>query len=240
MLTALETGVRGGKWHALIDKVYSRRNLLVAFAKVAAKGGGPGVDHVTIEMFEARLDENLDRLSEDLRSNRYRPQAIKRVWIPKPGRREKRPLGIPTVRDRVVQAALKQVIEPIFERDFAAHSYGFRPGSGCKDALRQVDELLKAGHCYVVDADLQSYFDTISHDRLLDLIGTKISDSRILSLIGSFLQQQVLETAQHWTPVQGTPQGAVVSPLLSNIFLDPLDHLMEAAAFRWFVTPTTS
>lgn len=231
MLTALEKGVRGGKWHALIDKVYSLRNLRAAFCNVAANGGSPGVDHVTIEMFEARLDENLDRLSTDLRSNRYRPQAIKRVWIAKPGRREKRPLGIPTVRDRVVQAALKQVIEPIFERDFASHSYGFRPGYGCKDALRRVDELLRAENHFVVDADLKSYFDTISHDRLLALMRTKISDSRILALIGSFLNQRVLETARHWIPEQGTPQGAVMSPLLSNIFLDPLDHVMEATGF---------
>ena len=120
MLTALETGVKGGKWHALIDKVYSVKNLRAAFSKIAANGGSPGVDHVTIEMFEAGLEENLERLSEELRTNRYRPQAIKRVWIPKPGRREKRPLGIPTVRDRVVQAALKHAIEPIFEREFAS------------------------------------------------------------------------------------------------------------------------
>ena len=231
MLTALETGVRGGKWHALIDKVYSEKNLRAAFTKVAANRGGSGVDHVSIEMFEARLDENLARLSEDLRHNRYSPKAIKRVWIPKPGRREKRSLGIPTVRDRVVQAALKQVLEPIFERDFAAHSYGFRPGYGCKDALRRVDELLKSGNHFVVDADLQSYFDTISHDRLLALIRSKISDSRILDLVRVFLEQRVLETGRDWTPEEGTPQGAVISPLLSNIFLDALDHLMESAGF---------
>jgi RNA-directed DNA polymerase len=156
MLTALENGVKGGKWYSLMDKVYSLSNLRAAFASVKANKGKPGVDHETIEMFEARLEENLCRLAESLRSGKYRPQPIKRVWIPKPGMSEKRPLGIPTVRDRVVQAALRNVSEPIFEKGFATHSYGFRPGRGCKDALRRVDALLKAGHHFVVDADFKS------------------------------------------------------------------------------------
>lgn len=232
MLTALETGVKGGKWHALIDKVYSRRNLKAAFLKVQANGGKPGVDRITIEMFANRLDKNLELLSQDLRTGRYRPHPIKRVWIPKPGRTEKRPLGIPTVRDRVAQAALLDVLEPIFERDFAPQRYGFRPGRGCKDALRRVDELLKQGYVHVLDADLQSYFDTIDHDRLLELVAVKVSDSRVLSLVESFLDQRVLDSARSWTPELGTPQGAVISPLLSNIFLDPLDHLMASAGFE--------
>ena len=120
--------------------------------------------------FEIRVDENLKRLSEELRSGNYRPQQIRRHYIPKPGTQEKRPLGIPTVRDRVVQTALRMVLEPIFEHEFAEHSYGFRPGRGCKDALRRVDELLKAGYTYIVDADLKSYFDTIPHDRLMALM----------------------------------------------------------------------
>jgi RNA-directed DNA polymerase len=152
--------------------------------------------------------------------------------IPKPGSREQRPLGIPTVRDRVVQTALRDVMEPVFERDFAEHSYGFRPGRGCKDALRQVDALLKAGYVYVVDADLKSYFDTIPHDRLLMRIGEKISDSRMLTLIEAFLKQGVMDGLREWTPEEGSPQGAVISPLLSNIYLDPLDHLMAAAGFE--------
>jgi RNA-directed DNA polymerase len=151
--------------------------------------------------------------------------------IPKPGSREQRPLGIPTVRDRVVQTALRDVMEPVFERDFAEHSYGFRPERGCKDALRRVDALLKAGYVYVVDADLKSYFDTIPHDRLLMRIGEKISDSRILALIEAFLKQGVMDGLREWTPEEGSPQGAVISPLLSNIYLDPLDHLMAAAGF---------
>jgi RNA-directed DNA polymerase len=150
----------------------------------------------------------LKRLSEELRTGTYRPQAIRRHDIAKPGSQEKRPLGIPTVRDRVVQTALRLVLEPIFERDFARHSYGFRPGRGCKDALRRVDELLKSGHIHVVDADLQSYFDTIPKDRLLARIGQKVSDGRTVTLIEAFLDQGVLDGLDEWTPEQGTPQGA--------------------------------
>jgi RNA-directed DNA polymerase len=138
-----------------------------------------------------------------------------------------RPLGIPAVRDRVVQSALRNVIEPIFERDFAPQSYGFRPGKGCKEALRQVDRLLKSGHDWVVDADLKSYFDTIPHGKLMERVSQKIADGRILALIQSLLKAGVMESVKGWQPSeQGTPQGAVVSPLLANIYLDALDWKM--------------
>jgi RNA-directed DNA polymerase len=143
-----------------------------------------------------------------------------------------RPLGIRTVLDRVVQTALRMVLEPIYERDFAAQSYGFRPGMGCKDALRRVDELLKAGYDHVVDADLKSYFDTMPKDRLMALVASKVADGRIRALVEAFLGQSVLEDTQEWVPEQGTPQGAVISPLLSNIYLDPLDHVMAAKGFE--------
>jgi RNA-directed DNA polymerase len=232
MLTALEQGVKGGKWFSLIDKAYSQRTLEAAFSQVAANKGAAGVDHVTVTMFSNRLEANLKNLSEGLRSGDYRPQQIRRHYIPKPGSKEKRPLGIPTVRDRVVQTAVLMTLEPIFERDFAEHSYGFRPGRGCKDALRRVDELLKAGHTYIVDADLKSYFDTIPHDRLLALMGQKVSDGRVLSLIESFLKQGVLDGLREWTPEEGSPQGGCISPLLSNIYLNPLDHLMTEQGFE--------
>jgi RNA-directed DNA polymerase len=232
MLTALIQGVKGGKWFSLIDKVHPERTLHAAFSQVAANKGAAGVDHVTITMFEARRDEELRQLSEQLRNDTYRPQAIRRHYIPKPGTQEKRPLGIPTVRDRVVQTALRLVIEPIFEHEFAEHSYGFRPKRGCKDALRRVDELLKSGYCYVVDADLKSYFDTIPHDHLVALVGQKVSDGRVLNLIKAFLKQGVLDDLQEWTPEMGSPQGAVISPLLSNIYLNPLDHLMAQQGFE--------
>jgi RNA-directed DNA polymerase len=232
MLAALEQGVKGGRWHSLIDKLYPVPTLRAAFAAVKANRGAAGVDHVSIERYASDLDVNLERLSESLKIGTYRPQAIRRHFIPKPGSQEKRPLGIPTIQDRVVQTALRMVLEPIYEKDFAAQSYGFRPGMGCKDGLRRVDELLKAGYVHVVDADLKSYFDTIPKDRLLALVAGKVADGRILKLVEAFLGQSVLEDAQEWVPEQGTPQGAVISPLLSNIYLDPLDHLMAGRGFE--------
>jgi RNA-directed DNA polymerase len=232
MLTALETGVKGGKWFSLIDKVTPERTLRAAFQKVAANQGAAGVDHVTIPMFEAHRDEELRRLSEQLRNGTYRPQAIRRHSIPKPGSQELRPLGIPTIRDRVVQTALRMVLEPIVEREFAEPSYGFRPGRGCNDARRRVDELLKAGYTDVVDADLKSYFDTIPHDRLMALVGPKVSDGRVLSLTEAFLKQGVLDGLREGTPEMGSPQGAVISPLLSNVYLNPLDHRMAQEGFE--------
>ena len=232
LLTALDTGVKGGQWFSLIDKVYRERNLFAAFRKVAANDGAAGVDHVSIERFDERLISNLRELSNQLQNGTYRPQAIRRQYIPKPGSKELRPLGIPTVRDRVVQTALRNVLEPIFEKDFAEQSYGFRPGRGCKDALARVDALLKNGYTHVVDADLKSYFDTIPHEELMALIENKVSDGRVLDLIRMFLKQQVLDDLSTWTPEKGSPQGAVVSPLLSNIYLDPLDHLVAERGFE--------
>jgi len=231
-LTALDRGVKGGQWFSLIDKVYAPRNLRAAFAHGKANRGSAGVDHVTIAQVEAHLDEDLDRLCGSLRDGTYRPQAIRRAWIPKPGSPEKRPLGIPTVRDRVVQTALRNVLEPIFERDFAEHSYGFRPRRGAKDALRRVDGLLRAGYTWVVDADLKSYFGSIPRDRLLERVRAKVSDGRILVLVEAYLCQGVLDGLESWTPTAGTPQGAVISPLLSNLYLDPLDPLMAARGFE--------
>jgi RNA-directed DNA polymerase len=232
MLTALETGVKGGRWHTLIDKVFSRTNLFVAASKVVAHQGAPGVDHVSVEAYESRLLAEVDQLGAQLRNETYRPQAVRRVRIPKPGTRETRPLGIPTVRDRVVQTALLHVLEPIFDMTFAEHSYGFRHHRGCHDALRRVEALLDQGHVWVVDADLKSYFDTIPHERLMDRIREKVSDRRILKLVEQFLQQGVMEDLALWTPEEGTPQGAVISPLLANIYLTPLDHLVAAHGFE--------
>lgn len=232
MLTALEQGVQGGLWYSLIDKVYNRRNLHAAYVKVAANQGAAGVDHVTVEHFSRQAEDNLKELEEQLRQDRLRAQPIRRVWIPKPGSTEKRPLGIPTVRDRVVQTALVHVLEPIFERDFAPTSYGFRPGRGCQPALDRVEELLQAGYTFVVDADLRSYFDSIPHERLLQRIGEKVADGRLLRLIESFLKAGILEGLQEWTPVSGAPQGAVLSPLLSNVYLDPLDQLMRSSGIE--------
>jgi RNA-directed DNA polymerase len=232
MLTALEQGVKGDCWFSLMDKVYSERNLRAAFAKAAANEGAPGVDHVTVKQFERDVDLRVERLHEELRTGMYRPQAIRRVNIPKPGSRETRPLGIPTVRDRVVQGAVRHAIEPIFEREFAEHSYGFRPRRGCKDALYRVDRLLSEGYVHVVDVDLKSYFDTIPHDRLMSLVRERIADSKVLTLMESFLKADIMDGLREWTPEAGAPQGAVLSPLLSNIYLNPLDHHMAQEGFE--------
>ena len=232
MLDALERGVKGGKWFALWDKVFAPSTLASSWARVQANKGSAGVDGVTIGRFERDVEANLKATSAALREGRFFPQKVRRVWIPKAGSKELRPLGIPTVCDRVVQGALRAVMEPIFERDFSERSYGFRPGRSCKDALRRVDELLDAGKTWVVDADIKGYFDSIPHDRLMELVAKKISDGSVLKLVGKYLEAQVLDGLKSWTPEAGSPQGAIISPLLSNIYLDPLDHEMAAAGME--------
>jgi RNA-directed DNA polymerase len=231
MLTTLEQGVRGGRWHTLIDKAYAPLNLFAASASVIGNRGAAGVDHQTVENFAANRIKELDRLHDCLRTDSYRPQAVRRVWMPKPGSSEQRPLGVPTVRDRVVQTALLHVLEPIFDATFSPSSYGFRHGRGCHHALERVEELLAAGYQYVVDADLKSYFDTIPKARLMARIREKVSDSRVLRLVEMYLEQGVLDGLREWTPETGTPQGAVLSPLLANIYLNPLEHLLADAGF---------
>ena len=239
MLAALENGVKGGKWFSLIDKVYRPATLLAAWQKVAANAGAAGVDGQSVEQFAARAETYLEELGESLKTGSYKPLAVRRVEIPK-GSGKLRPLGIPAVKDRIVQTALKLVIEPIFEREFLDMSYGFRPGRGCKDALRKVDRLLKEGYTHVVDADLSSYFDTIPHERLMERVGERVSDGRLLQLIEAFLHQDIVKGLERWTPIGGTPQGAVISPLLANIYLHPLDVVCGSAVIGWCATLMTS
>lgn len=233
MLAALEKGLKGNKWFSLIDKVWSERTLGLAWEKVLANAGACGVDGITIGRFAKDSQSRLLAVKEQLKRGTYQPKPVKRVWIPKPGSAEKRPLGIPTVTDRVVQAAVRMVIEPIFENRFAGQSYGFRPGRGCKDALRRVEELLRAGHTHVVEVDIKGYFDTIPHDRLMALVREHIADGRVLGIIGGFLKQGVIEgTDWQEAKEEGTPQGGVISPLLANIYLDPLDWLMARSGLE--------
>jgi RNA-directed DNA polymerase len=234
MVDALEGGVKGGKWHSLIDKVWAERTLSAAWRRVERKGGSGGVDGESIRDFKREALTRLSSLSEQLLQGRYEPMAIRRVYIPKLGSHELRPLGIPTIRDRVVQTALRSVIEPIFERDFSDHSYGFRPGRSTKDALKRVDGLLGEGQTWVVDVDITRYFDTIPHGTLMQEIEKKIADGRVLNLIERYLKQDVLEATPSMVTDEGrgTPQGAVISPLLANIYLDPIDKAMESEGYE--------
>lgn len=210
-----------------MPSVCSFRNLLSAFCRVQANRGAPGIDHETIAMFESNLKSNLYWLSFHLRTGAYRPQTLRRVWIPKPGTKNKRPIGIPTVKDRVVQSALSNALMPIFENGFSGHSFGFRPGRNCKKTLLAVDSLLDRGLRYVIDADFKAFFVTIPHDRLIERVKSKLADRNVLNLVSAFIAQQVSDN-NHIPPIEvAIPQGSGLSPLLANIYLDPLDHLIE-------------
>jgi len=231
MLAALGNGVKGGRWFSLIDKVYRIETLKQAWQKVAANAGAAGVDGQSVKQFGDRAEMYLKELSIALERGSYRPMPVRRVEISKGGGKL-RPLGIPVVKDRIVQTALKFVVEPIFEREFLKMSYGFRPGLGCKDALGEVERWLKEGYSFVVDADLKSYFDTIDHERLMERVKEQVSDGRVLELIEAYLHQDIIKEMEQWTPVGGTPQGAVISPLLANIYLHPLDCQMRQKGYR--------
>lgn len=230
MLAALVNGVKGGKWFSLMDKVYALATLNTAWRQVRMNKGSHGVDGMSIERFAAKEGQYLLELQQALKGGSYQPLPVKRVFIPKAGG-GKRPLGIPVVKDRIVQTALKMVIEPIFENEFVNHSYGFRPLRGCKLALREVDGCLKAGQTWVVDADLKSYFDSIPHTQLMAEVEKLISDGKVLKLIENYLEQDIMEGLNRWTPVAGTPQGAVISPLLANLYLHSLDKLMVQSGY---------
>jgi RNA-directed DNA polymerase len=231
MLAALEKGVEGGKWFSLIDKVSRPETLSRAWRRVAENAGASGVDGQSIEGFTVQAQRYLEELAEALRADRYRAQAVRGVEIPK-GAGQVRRLGIPTIKDRIVQTAVKLVIEPIFEQEFLPCSYGFRPQRGCKDALRAVDQALRAGQCWVVDADIANYFDSIAREALMQRIEQRISDGRVLALLRDWLNQSVLQSMRQWRPTAGTPQGAVISPLLANVYLHDLDLQMSRCGYR--------
>jgi RNA-directed DNA polymerase len=233
MLATLERGIKGDKWYSLIDKVWKMESLQSAVANVVRNKSRQKPDGQRCRRYAEQKDRRLPALQSKLRNGEYQPQPAKRVWIPKLGSRELRPLGIPPVENRVVEMAVRQVIEPIFEQTFAEQSYGFRPGRGAKDALRRVQQLLNAGQMWVVDADVKGYFDNIPQDKLLAEVAEHISDGAVLELIRRFLKQGVMESGKDWQPTEtGTPQGAVISPLLANIYLNPLDHLMAQQGWQ--------
>lgn len=217
------------KAHSLIGQVWDRRNLARAWERVKKNKGSGGIDGVTIGRFEANRDHYLDVLHEQLRSGRYRPRPVRRVEIDKPGSTAKRPLGIPTVMDRVCQQALVQVLEPIFEPTFAAASFGYRPGRSAHMAMRRVWSQLQAGGAWIVDADLEDFFGSLPHERLIDRIAERVADGKVLSLIRSMLTAGVLRDGTVERTIAGTPQGGVASPLLSNIYLNVFDQAMAKA-----------
>jgi len=227
MLATLERGITGGKWYSLMDKVWRMANLQRAVEKVVRGKSDKKADGRRCRRYAAQSAQRLPPLQAKLQSGQSQPKPVQRIWIPKLGSKELRPLGVPEVENRVVEMAVRNVIEPIFEHSFAEHSYGFRPGRGAKDALRRVDQLLKRGNIWVVDADLKGYFDSIPQDKLMTAVTERLADGALLELIERFLKQGVMETGKGWSPTEtGTPQGAVLSPLLANIYLNPLDHLM--------------
>ena len=218
------------RFGALYDKIYRKDVLWNAWRLVRNNGGGPGIDEETIEYIEDEIGVGtfLRELRDELRTDTYRPEPVKRCWIDKSGTKEKRPLGIPRVRDRVVQTATKLVIEPIFETNFLPCSYGFRPGRSAHDAIAEIQEHITfKGYREIVDADLKSYFDSIPHETLLELVGRRISDPRVMGLIKAWLKCGVMEEGKLQKQLTGTPQGGCISPLLSNVYLHSFDKMWQ-------------
>jgi len=219
------------KWYSLYDKVYAPKNLQAAWEKVEANGGAAGCDGQTVAQFAANAEANLVALHEQLRTKQYRPRPVKRVEIPKDGGGV-RPLGIPCVRDRIVQQAVLQVLQPIFEPLFSERSHGFRPARGTRTALEVVDRAVQAGYEWIVDADIERFFDTVDHDLLNRQLNTVIADGSVLNLIQAFLKSGVLVGGSEIAATEvGTPQGGPLSPLLANVYLHPLDQALEAGGF---------
>lgn len=219
------------KWYSLYDKVFNLKNLESAWEQVKHNRGSGGIDGVSITLFEGALKDNLSDIEHVLKAKTYRPQPVRRVYIPKANGKQ-RPLGIPTIRDRIVQQALLNVLQPIFEPTFRDCSYGFRPGRNAHQAIARIEECLKAGFTWVVDADITDFFGSVNHDRLLNAINAEVADGSVLKLITMFLRAGVMEDGQLKTISTGTPQGGVISPLLANIYLNSFDAALTQRGYR--------
>jgi RNA-directed DNA polymerase len=240
------TGAR--KVHSLIDKVYKRKNLEMAWEKVKANRGSGGVDGQNLEAFAAQLDQQLDRLQRELKEEAYQPQPVRQVQIPKAGKPgEFRLLGVPTIYDRVCQQALLNRLEPIFEPIFDEANFGYRRGRSTKDAMRKVWKEIQSGREWIVDADLKDFFGSAEHEKLLTLVAQRVADGRILRLIQAMLKAGSYGRGRLFPTERGTPQGSVISPLLSNILLTPFDQEMRRKGYQltrfaddWVVTCTSA
>ena len=240
------TGSR--KVHSLVDKVYKRKNLEIAWEKVKANRGSGGVDGQSLEAFAAQVGMQLDRLQSELREDVYRPQPVRQVQIPKAGKPgEFRTLGIPTIYDRVCQQALLNRLEPIFEPVLDDANFGYRRGRSTKDAMRKVWKEIQSGREWIVDADLKDFFGSVDHEKLLTLVAQQVADGRVLRLIRAMLKAGSYGKGQLFPSERGTPQGGVVSPLLSNILLTPFDREMRHKGYQltrfaddWVVTCTSA
>jgi RNA-directed DNA polymerase len=223
---------RKRKWYSLFDKVFALPNLQRAWQHGAANGGAAGSDGMTLATFAENADQRLEQLAADLRAKTYRPQPVRRVFIPKSGGGQ-RPLGIPSIRDRIVPQALRQILEPLFEGKFSSRSHGFRPERGCATALDVVDRAVRHGYQWVVDADLQAFFDTVDHERLLAALNEEIADGSVLRLVRQILKAGVVlpETATMEPTELGTPQGGPLSPLLANVYLHAFDERRVQAGY---------
>jgi RNA-directed DNA polymerase len=230
-LRVVESSKKKRKWYSLMDKLWNYQNLEQAFYDVKKNRGAHGVDKVTIKEYEVELEHNLRVLQDSLRMKTYRAKPVRRVFIPKADG-TKRPLGIPTVEDRILQAATKRILEPIFEQKFLDCSFGFRPNRSAHMAIDRIRQDLLDGYTFVIDADIKTYFDSIPHDKLLGLIKEEVVDSSVLSLIIQFLKSGILENGSFYESDSGSPQGGVISPLLANIYLHPLDEMMMERGHR--------
>jgi RNA-directed DNA polymerase len=218
------------RYYSLIDKVYEMENLYEAWLKVKKNKGSGGIDGVTIEMFEKNLNLNLREIQRRLQENRYKPDPVRRHYIEKENGKL-RPLGIPTIRERVCQQAVRQIIEPIFEQDFYYYSFGFRPGYSAHQAISTIRRAKRSGYEYVLDLDIVSFFDEIPHELLMEKVRERITDGRVLTLIRSWLTAGVMEDDQFHETEVGSPQGGVISPLLGNIYLNHFDWKMKEQGF---------
>jgi RNA-directed DNA polymerase len=222
------------RFYSLYDKTYRMEVLTEAYRKAKANGGASGVDDVTFDDVEKEgIATYLAELQLEMKERRYNPKPVRRVYIPK-ANGKMRPLGIPTIRDRIVQTAFLFILEPIFEADFAASSFGFRPERSAHDAVREVYRHLKGGSLEVYDVDLEKYFDTVDHSKLMKLVARRIVDSQVLHVIKQWLSCGYVEDGQHRQTKQGTPQGGVISPLLANIYLNPVDQAFERSGLKQY------